>query len=66
MMEDVRNISGCMHVLFIAKNIERMGDNVADISKEIIYMTTGEWPEVKRSKGDKTSRIIIEPEDLAD
>ena len=62
MMEDTRNISGCMHVLFMAKNIERMGDNIADIAKEIIYMTTGDWPENKRVKGDNTSRIIIEPE----
>ena len=61
MMEDVRNISGCMHVMFIAKNIERMGDNVADIAKEIVYMTTGEWPESKRVKSDRTSKIIVEP-----
>ena len=62
MMEDPRNISGCMHVLFMAKNIERMGDNAADIAKELIYMTTGDWPEAKRTKKDKTSRIIVEPE----
>ena len=60
MMEDPRNISGCMHVMFIAKNIERMGDNVADIAKELIYMTTGDWPEGKRSKSDKTSKIIVD------
>jgi len=60
MMEDVRNISGCMHVMFMAKNIERMGDNVADIAKEIVYMTTGDWPEEKRVKGDKTSKMILE------
>ena len=62
MMEDVRNISGCMHVLFMAKNIERMGDNIADIAKELIFMTTGDWPEGKRTKGDKTSKIIVDPE----
>lgn len=59
MMEDASNISACMHVLFIAKNIERMGDNIADIAKEIIYMTTGDWPEGKRAKSDKTSKIIF-------
>ena len=63
MMEDPRNISGCMHVMFIAKNIERMGDNVADIAKELIYMTTGDWPEGKRSKSDKTSKIIVDLDD---
>jgi len=62
MMEDPRNISGCMHVMFMAKNIERMGDHVADIAKELIYMKTGDWPEEKRVKRDKTSRIIVEPE----
>lgn len=61
MMEDLRNISGCMHVMFMAKNIERMGDNVADIAKELIYMNTGEWPEEKRTKSDKTSKIMLEP-----
>ncbi|GHB03461.1 phosphate transport system regulatory protein PhoU [Algimonas arctica] len=64
MMEDLRNISGCMHVMFMAKNIERMGDNVADIAKEIVYMNTGNWPEGKRTKSDKTSKMIIE-HDLA-
>lgn len=62
MMEDPRNISGCMHILFMAKNIERMGDTVADIAKELIYMATGEWPEGSRTKKDKTSRIVFEPE----
>ena len=62
MMEDPRNISGCMHVMFMAKNIERMGDHVADIAKELIYMKTGDWPEEKRVKRDKTSRIIVEPD----
>jgi phosphate transport system protein len=59
MMEDTSNISACMHVLFIAKNIERMGDNIADIAQEIVYMATGEWPDSKRIKGDKTSKIIL-------
>ena len=62
MMEDPRNISGCMHVMFMAKNIERMGDNIATIAKELIYMTTGDWPEGKRAKSDKTSRMMVEPE----
>ena len=62
MMEDPRNISGCMHVMFMAKNIERMGDNAADIATEIIYMTTGSWPEESRVKKDKTSRIVVEPD----
>lgn len=62
MMEDMRNISGCMHIMFIAKNIERMGDHVADISKEVIFLSTGEWPEGKRSKSDRTSKMMFEPD----
>ena len=50
--------------MFMAKNIERMGDNVADIAKELIYMNTGDWPEGKRSKSDKTSKIILDPDQI--
>jgi len=35
---------------------------VTDIAKELIYMATGDWPEGGRTKKDKTSRIIFEPE----
>lgn len=65
MMEDPRHISGCMHVLFIAKNIERMGDHVAEIAQEIMFLVDGEWPEHKRSKVDMTSSLILEPDDLS-
>ena len=61
MMEDTRNISGAMQLLFIAKNIERMGDLSVDIAQEVIFMVTGEWPEDKRPKGDRTPRIVMEP-----
>jgi len=64
MMEDPKNISGAMHLLFIAKNIERMGDHTTEIAQEVIFMVTGEWPVEKRPKGDKTSRMIFGPEDL--
>lgn len=63
MMEDARNISGAMHFLFMAKNIERIGDHIADIAKETMYMVTGEWPQDKRNKEDRTSKMII---DIAD
>lgn len=66
MMEDARNISGCMHLLFIAKNLEKMGDHAVEMAQEVIYLVTGEWPEDKRPKGDRTSRMIFTPEELAD
>ena len=62
MMEDPRNISGAMQLLFIAKNIERMGDLAVDIAQEVIFMVTGAWPEDKRPKGDRTPRMVIDPD----
>jgi phosphate transport system protein len=55
MMEDPRNITACMHLHFIAKNIERAGDHVTAIAEQVIYLVTGELPEDERPKGDRTS-----------
>ena len=55
MMEDPRNITACMHLHFIAKNTERMGDHVTSIAEQVIYLVTGDTPEDPRPKGDKTS-----------
>lgn len=41
MMEDPRTITACTHVLFIAKNIERMGDHATNICENIHFMATG-------------------------
>ena len=50
MMEDPRNITACMHLHFIAKNIERMGDHVTAIADQVIYHVSGELPEDSRPK----------------
>jgi phosphate transport system protein len=63
MMEDADNVAGSIHLLLIAKNLERMGDHVADIAKETIYMITGEWPQNRRNKDDHTSKMIVELSD---
>jgi phosphate transport system protein len=55
MMEDPRNITACMHLHFIAKNIERMGDLVTNMAEQVIYLTTGHRPEDNRPKGDRTA-----------
>ena len=55
MMEDPRNITACMHLHFIAKNIERMGDHVTSIAEQVIYLVTGHLPEDNRPKSDSTS-----------
>ena len=55
MMEDPRNISPCMHLHFIAKNIERMGDHVTAIAEQVIYLVSGARPDEARPKADTTS-----------
>ncbi|KLN60929.1 PhoU family transcriptional regulator [Kiloniella spongiae] len=63
MMEDPRNIGACTHMLFIAKNIERMGDHATNIAETIYYLATGERLEGKRPKGDRTAFQILTPDD---
>lgn len=58
MMEDPRVITPCMHLHFIAKNTERMGDHVTSIAEQVIYLVTGAMPEEDRKKGDLTSRDV--------
>ncbi len=57
MMEDPRNITSCTHLLFCAKNIERIGDHATNIAETIYYMTTGAQPEGERPKEDLTSSV---------
>ncbi|MEX0285674.1 MAG: phosphate signaling complex protein PhoU [Paracoccaceae bacterium] len=58
MMEDHRNITPCMHLHFIAKNIERMGDHVTSIAEQVVYLVTGEAPEDDRPKADYTTQNV--------
>ncbi|MBT8154451.1 phosphate signaling complex protein PhoU [Epibacterium ulvae] len=55
MMENAQNITPCMHLHFIAKNIERMGDHVTAIAEQVVYVVAGEKPTDERVKGDTTS-----------
>lgn len=60
MMEDPRNITACMHLHFISKNIERAGDHVTSIADQVIYLATGELPEENRPKGNMSVYEIPE------
>ncbi len=60
MMEDPRNITACMHLHFIAKNIERMGDHATGIAEQVIYLATGGLPEDTRPKGESVPRMTTE------
>lgn len=55
MMEDPRNITASMHLHFIAKNLERVGDHATGISEQVIYLVKGELPNEARPKADLTS-----------
>jgi phosphate transport system protein len=55
MMEDPRNITACMHLHFMAKNIERMGDLTTNMAEQVVYLVTGHMPEDARPKDDRTA-----------
>ena len=60
MMEDPRNITFCTHLLFCAKNIERIGDHATNIAENVHYLVTGEQPSLERPKQDDTALTTIE------
>jgi phosphate transport system protein len=57
MLEDPRSITNCMHLHFIAKNMERMGDHATGIAEQVIYLVTGELPDDTRPKSDSTAFV---------
>ena len=60
MMEDPRNITFCIHLLFCAKNIERMGDHATNIAEAVHYLVRGENLAEERAKGDTSSLTVME------
>ena len=59
MMEDPRNITFCTHMLFCAKNIERMGDHATNIAETVYYIVQGSELKEERPKADITSRKAL-------
>jgi phosphate transport system protein len=59
MMEDPRNIAPCTHLLFCAKNIERIGDHATNIAETIYYIVTGVQMPPERPKVDNTDRVVL-------
>ena len=55
MMEDPRNITFCMHLMFCAKDIERIGDHATNIAETVYFMIEGRAITDQRPKGDTTS-----------
>jgi phosphate transport system protein len=62
MMEDPRNITFCIHLMFCAKNIERMGDHATNIAETVYYMIEGHAIADQRPKGDTTSFATLAAE----
>lgn len=61
MLEDTRNITACTHLLFVAKNLERVGDHATNIAEMTHYLATGESLRASRPKRDVTSQTVAEP-----
>jgi phosphate transport system protein len=59
MMEDPRHITLCTHLLFCAKNIERIGDHATNIAETIYYLVVGEQLADERPKSDTSSFTTI-------
>ncbi|MBM3568183.1 MAG: phosphate signaling complex protein PhoU [Alphaproteobacteria bacterium] len=57
MMEDARSITPCTHLLFIAKNLERIGDHATNMAETVIYLIEGQMPGGERPKGDFTAAV---------
>lgn len=62
MMEDPRNIGLCTHLLFGAKNIERIGDHTTNIAENIYYLVHGRALADDRPKSDDTSSVLFRKE----
>lgn len=63
MMEDPRTIAPAMHLHFIAKNIERVGDHATNLAEQAIYLITGSFPSDDRPKQDVTTVNLTELRD---
>jgi len=61
MMEDPRNIGPCTHLMFIAKNVERIGDHATNIAETIHYQVKGTPLVGGRPKGDASSFEVVTP-----
>ena len=61
MMEDPRNISAATHMLFIAKNLERIGDHTTNIAERIHYAVRGDSLPDERPKADDSAYAVVRP-----
>lgn len=63
MMENARNIGPCIHLLFIAKNMERIGDHTTNIAERVFYAVKGENLPTLRPRGKISAADAIDQQD---
>ena len=63
MMEDPADVNACTHLVFIAKNFERVGDHATNIAEAIHFLVTGSTLAEARPKGDETSLTTVKAPD---
>ena len=61
MMEDPRNITPCTHLMFVAKNLERIGDHATNIAEMLYYAVKGEVLTDARPKGNDAAYAVVRP-----
>ena len=61
MMEDPRNITAATHLLFVAKNLERIGDHATNIAETVHYAVQGEALSEERPKADSSAYAVVRP-----
>jgi phosphate transport system protein len=61
MMEDPRSITACTHMLFIAKNFERIGDHATNIAEVVEFLVKGTLQFEERPKEDASSFTVVQP-----
>jgi phosphate transport system protein len=65
MMEDPRNITPCTHILFMAKNLERIGDHATNIAETVYFIVKGQHMPADRPKSDVSSLTMVDATGLA-
>jgi len=64
MMEDPRNITACTHLLFISKNLERIGDHATTIAENLMFLIHGTIPDDPRPKNDAAHYTVVDKNDV--
>jgi len=65
MMEDPRNITACTHLLFVAKNFERIGDHATNMSETVHFLIAGKPLDELRPKANDSSTLVRPGEEAA-